>query len=143
MNEGDGIQMTKKTKSYSVLCNIGFIVSLAVPVVTVILFIVALLGVIVVLEAVGFNIREDPTGAVYLISRFVASVVPLIISVSGFIITKKKYNRVNGIAIAGTIISSLQLLICILLLLGGLFLGLDFPHESPPQSTLPYEYTQS
>ena len=135
--------MTKKTKSYSVLCNIGFIVSLAVPVVTVVLFVLAFVIFLPLIDSFAFDFRDDPTGAVYLISRFAASVVPLVLSGLGFIITKKKYNRINGLAIAGIISSSLQLLICILLLLGGLFLGLEFPHESPPQSTLPYEYTQS
>ena len=127
--------MTAEKERLSERSLIGFILSITVPLVTLVLL-------MMILPIVLKNSPlQNAINTVYIISRFTVSAVALLSSVSGIKITRKEQVRGYRLAVAGTIISSLQLLICVLLLLGGLFYGLSFPVESPPESTILNAYT--
>ena len=127
--------MTAEKERLSERSLIGFILSITVPLVTLVLLMMILP---IVLKNSSL---QNAINTVYIISRFTVSAVALLSSVSGLKITRKEQVRGYRLAVAGTIISSLQLLICVLLLLGGLFYGLSFPVESPPESTILNAYT--
>ena len=127
--------MTAEKERLSERSLIGFILSITVPLFTLVLL-------MMILPIVLKNSPlQNAINSVYIISRFTVSAVALLSSVSGLKITRKEQVRGYRLAVAGTIISSLQLLLCVLLLLGGLFYGLSFPVESPPESTILNAYT--
>ena len=126
--------MTAEKERLSERSLIGFILSITVSLVTLVLLMMILP---IVLKNSSL---QNAINTVYIISRFTVSAVALLSSVSGLKITRKEQVRGYRLAVAGTIISSLQLLLCVLLLLGGLFYGLSFPMESPPETTIPNAY---
>ena len=126
--------MTAEKERLSERSVIGFILSITVPLFTLVLLLMILPIIL------KFSPFQNAINTVYIIIRFSVSAVALLSSVSGLKITRKEQVRGYRLAVAGTIISSLQLLLCVLLLLGGLFYGLSFPMESPPETTIPNAY---
>ena len=120
--------MAVEKERLSKRCLAGLILSITVPLVTIVL--------VLVLSPIFYSFAsslQDLVNTLYIISRFVISGAALFFSVSGKKLSRKESIRGHRLAVAGTIISSLQLLLCILLLIGGLFNGLSLPFESPPQ----------
>lgn len=128
--------MTAENNRLSERSVAGFVLSITVP-------IFALLLLLLFIPAVlRFSNFWNAINTVYIIIRFVFSIAALLSSVSGIRITRKEQIRGHRLAVAGTVISSLQLLICVLLLWGELVYGLSLPIESPPETTIPNTYTQ-
>ena len=123
--------MTDEKKRLSERSVAGFVLAITVPLIT-----LALLLLIIPIMLRFFPFR-NAINSVYILIRFILSIVALLSSVSGIRITRKEQIRGYRLAVAGTIISSLQLLICVLLLWGGLVYGLSLPIESPPETTIP------
>ena len=122
--------MTEEKKKLSGRSLGGFILSISVSLITLALCLI-LIPIVLRFNSVQANIINT----VYIIIRFLSSVTALLTSVSGFKTAREEHLRGHKLAIAGIVISGLQLLLCVLLLLGGIFNGLSFPIESPPQAT--------
>ena len=108
----------------------GFILSIMVPVIT-----LALMLIIFPIVYRYASYAEELLSILYIVIRFVVSGSALFFSVKGFIITRKEQSKGQKLAVAGIVISCLQLLLCILILIGGLIYGLRIPLESPPKPT--------
>ena len=122
--------MTEERKKLSERSLAGFVLSIMVPVIT-----LALILIIFPMVFGRVSFARELINILYIVIRFTASGAALFFSVRGFNIARKKQISGHKPEVAGIVISCLQLLICALLLVGGLFYGLSIPIESPPETT--------
>jgi hypothetical protein len=122
--------MTEEKKNLNGRSLAGFILSISVPLITLVLCLI----IIPIILRIN-SVQIDAINTAYIIIRIAVSVTALLTSISGFKTTRNGHLRGHKLAVAGIVISGLQLILCILLLLGGIFNGLSLPIESPPQAT--------
>lgn len=122
--------MTEEKKDLNGRSLAGFILSISVPLITLVLCLI----IIPIILRIN-SVQIDTVNTAYIIIRFAISITALLTSISGYKITRNENLRGHKLAVAGIVISDLQLILCILLLLGGIFNGLSLPIESPPQAT--------
>jgi len=122
--------MTEEKKNLNGRSLAGFILSISVPLITLVLCLI----IIPIILRIN-SVQIDAINTAYIIIRIAVSVTALLTSISGFKTTRNEHLRGHKLAVAGIVISGLQLILCILLLLGGIFNGLSLPIESPPQAT--------
>ena len=122
--------MTEEKKNLNGRSLAGFILSISVPLITLVLCLI----IIPIILRIN-SVQIDAINTAYIFIRIAISITALLTSISGFKTTRNGHLRGHKLAVAGIVISGLQLILCILLLLGGIFNGLSLPIESPPQAT--------